>query len=137
MKKINNTTPIIFAIAVLLILIDIVTSCKSDEIFRMFINYIAVPVTAIFALLKKHKSYWILFTYELIISLLILNDIFGVSLITYFCFPDTWQLLNTLTITPSIFGFPNFLQPIIIFIVVSFFVLVAKCVLTAKFRAKK
>lgn len=136
MKKINNITPILFAIAVLLILIDIVTSCNSDGILRIVINYAAVPIAAVFALLKSNKSYWILFTYELLISLLILQDILGISLFTYFYLPDTWQFFNNLIITPHIFGFPDFLQPIIIFIAASVLAVTAKRIRSRKLKSK-
>lgn len=133
MKKINNVA-ILYAVSAVIIALDIIISFKSDEMFRMFINYIAVPIAAIFALLKSHKSYWILLGYELFVSLLILQDIMGISIFTYFYLPDAWQFFNNLTITPGIFGLPDWLQPIIAFISASVLAVIAKHVLSYKFR---
>jgi len=126
MKIIKNTSAMLYLVSLMLIVIDIVLAFMSAEMLRMIIGYIAIPAAAVFAILKKHKSYWILFIYELLASLLILNDILGTSVFTYFYLPDIWQLLNTFTITPEIFGLPEFLQPIIIFVGVSFLALIAK-----------
>lgn len=126
MKIIKNTSAMLYLVSLMIIVIDIALAFMSAEMLRMIIGYVAFPATAVFAILKKHKSYWILFTYELLVSLLILNDILGTSVFTYFYLPDIWQLLNTFTITPEIFWLPGFLQPIIIFVGVSFLALIAK-----------
>lgn len=126
MKIIKNTSAMLYLVSLMIIVIDIALAFMSAEMLRMIIGYVAIPAAAVFAILKKHKSYWILFTYELLASLLILNDILGTSVFTYFYLPDIWQLLNTFTITPEIFGLPEFLQPIIIFVGVSFLALIAK-----------
>lgn len=126
MKIIKNTSAMLYLVSLMIIVIDIALAFMSAEMLRMIIGYVAFPAAAVFAILKKHKSYWILFTYELLVSLLILNDILGTSVFTYFYLPDIWQLLNTFTITPEIFGLPEFLQPIIIFVGVSFLALIAK-----------
>ena len=134
MKKANKFSIIIFIFSAILIVLDIIISCKSDGFLRIVINYAAVPIAAIFALLKSHKSYWILFGYELLVSLLILHDLLGISIFTYFYLPDAWQFFNNLTITPSIFGLPDWLQPIIAFISASVLAVIAKSVLSYKFR---
>lgn len=135
MKKINNVA-ILYVVSAVIISLDIIISFKSDEMFRMFINYIAVPAAAIFALLKSHKSYWILFGYELLVSLLILHDLLGISIFTYFYLPDAWQFFNNLTITPGVFGLSDWLQPIIIFIVASVLAAIAKRALFGKIKTK-
>ena len=137
MKIIKNTSAMFYLVSLMIIVIDIALAFMSAEMLRMIIGYVAFPATAVFAILKKHKSYWILFTYELLVSLLILNDILGTSVFTYFYLPDIWQLLNTFTITPEIFGLPGFLQPIIIFVGVSFLALIAKFAYQQKSGEKK
>lgn len=127
----------LYLVSLMLIVIDIVLAFMSAEMLRMIIGYVAIPTAAVFAIFKKHKSYWILFTYELLVSLLILNDILGTSVFTYFYLPDIWQLLNTFTITPEIFGLPEFLQPIIIFVGISFLALIAKFAYQQKYGEKK
>lgn len=136
MKKTNKFSIIVFIFSAILIVLDIIISCNSDGILRIFINYAAVPIAAIFALLKSHKSYWILLGYELFVSLLILQDIMGISIFTYFYLPDAWQFFNNLTITPGIFGLSDWLQPIIIFIVSSVLAAIAKCALFGKIKTK-
>lgn len=137
MKIIKNSSAMLYLVSLMLIVIDIALAFMSAEMLRMIIGYVAFPAAAVFAILKKHKSYWILFTYELLVSLLILNDILGTSVFTYFYLPDTWQLLNTFTITPEIFGLPEFLQPIIIFVGISFLALIAKFAYQQKYGEKK
>lgn len=137
MKIIKNTSAMLYLVSLMIIVIDIALAFMSAEMLRMIIGYVAFPATAVFAILKKHKSYWILFIYELLASLLILNDILGTSVFTYFYLSDIWQLLNTFTITPEIFGLPAFLQPIIIFVGVSFLALIAKFAYQQKYGEKK
>lgn len=137
MKIIKNTSAMFYLVSLMIIAIDIALAFMSAEMLRMIIGYVAIPAAAVFAIFKKHKSYWILFTYELLVSLLILNDILGTSVFTYFYLPDIWQLLNTFTITPEIFGLPAFLQPIIIFVGVSFLALIAKFTYKQKVGEKK
>lgn len=137
MKITKNTSLMLYLVSLMIIAIDIALAFMSAEMLRMIIGYVAIPAAAVFAILKKHKSYWILFTYELLVSLLILNDILGTSVFTYFYLPDIWQLLNTFTITPEIFGLPAFLQPIIIFVGVSFLALIAKFTYKQKVGEKK
>lgn len=151
MKKINNILlilSILFGIAGVVFIMLFVTKTVSGTSYMyidtpqlryltLFLRLSVASCSAVFAIFKKHKSYWILFTYELLVSLLILNDILGTSVFTYFYLPDIWQLLNTFTITPEIFGLPGFLQPIIIFVGVSFLALIAKFAYQQKSGEKK
>lgn len=107
-------------IILLTILIDILIALNSDDLFRMFINYLFIPGIAIISLKCKRKNYIILLIYELFLALITCFDIIGFSIFTYFAFPSIWYVSNSLILDTEVFGISKWFQPIIILLIVLF-----------------
>lgn len=101
-------------IAFLLVLLDILISRYYNYPVRLFINYILIPGLIYMSLLIKHRSYFALLLYEIIISFFTFYDLIGFSFFTYFWIPDLWSIFNMLRIDATIINLPIWFQPILV-----------------------
>lgn len=109
----------LYLIAAAVIIFDVFSTSYCDEFIKIPVNYILVPVLAVFSILNRHKSYFILLIYEIFISMLIIIESSVFSVFTWFLAHDLWHIIKSLYIDISYLGIPIWFQPIIVFIAVS------------------
>lgn len=123
-NNMNMKSIFLYSTSVILIFIDVYVAFYCDEFYRIVINYIIIPIIAIITILTRHKSYWILMAYELLISILVFHELLGLSVFTYFFCNDIWHIINSICIDPSLFGLSKWFQPLLIYIIATLVALV-------------